>query len=173
MSSYEGGHMVAVNTVFNIHISQPFLARYAYGCNPPTTAPAHRRNLGCCCISRHHAEVAENLPKKRGTREFCVARTCRQPVHLVIAGGGRVLTSPQHVLPPILLQRGSTLPRGGCELTPPRVRPLSRAVRLRHRPLMPGTCGRPQPRTPHRWRGRGNGVRRGSQGLLRAHPSRL
>jgi|EP01047_Picozoa_sp_COSAG01_P037225 hypothetical protein len=29
MSSYEGGHMVAVNTVFNIHISQPFLARYA------------------------------------------------------------------------------------------------------------------------------------------------
>jgi hypothetical protein len=49
--------------------------------------------------------------------------------------------------------------RGRCELTPPRAPPLPRAVRLRHRPLMPGTCGRSQPRTPHRWRGRGNGVR--------------
>jgi hypothetical protein len=48
--------------------------------------------------------------------------------------------------------------RGRCELTPPRAPPLPRAVRLRHRPLMPGTCGRSQPRTPHRWRGRGNGV---------------
>ena len=124
----------------------------------PAQGAAHRRNLGCCCISRHHAEVAENPRKPRGTREFCAARTCRQPVHPVVAGGGRVLTSPQHVLPPILLQRGSTLPRGRCELTPPRAPPLPRAVRLRHRPLMPGTCGRSQPRTPHRWRGRGNGV---------------
>ena len=124
----------------------------------PAQGAAHRRNLGCCCISRHHAEVAENLPKKGGTREFCVARTCRQPVHLVIAGEGRVLTSLQHVLPPILLQRGSTLPRGRCELTPPRAPPLPRAVRLRYRPLMPGTCGRSQPRNLHRWRGRGNGV---------------
>eukprot|EP01049_Picozoa_sp_SAG25_P016289 SAG25_NODE_3669_length_1006_cov_3.315325_1_plen_185_part_10 len=73
----------------------------------PAQGAAHRRNLGCCCISRHHAEVAENPRKPRGTREFCVARTCRQPVHLVIAGGGRVLTSPQHVLPPILLQRAA------------------------------------------------------------------
>ena len=109
-------------------------------------------------IAAPHAEVAENPRKARGTRELCVARTCRQPVHPVVAGGGRVLTSPQHVLPPILLQRGSTLPRGRCELTPPRAPPLPRAVRLRHRPLMPGTCGRSQPRTPHRWRGRGNGV---------------
>jgi hypothetical protein len=128
----------------------------------PAQGAAHRRNLGCCCISRHHAEVAENPRKPGGTREFCVARTCWQPVHPVVAGGGRVLTSPQQARPPThpagALQRGSTLPRGGCELTPARVRPLPRAVRLRHRPLMPGTCGRSQPRTPHRWRGRGNGV---------------
>eukprot|EP01047_Picozoa_sp_COSAG01_P004855 COSAG01_NODE_161_length_23642_cov_713.337000_24_plen_193_part_00 len=79
------------------------------------------------------------------------------------------MACPRHVAPPhravlahvsrgAMLQRGSTLPRGRCELTPPRAPPLPRAVRLRHRPLMPGTCGRSQPRTSHRWRGRGNGV---------------
>jgi hypothetical protein len=53
MSSYEGGHMVAVNTVFNIHISQPFLrydvpgrilCRSPYSCMyGPARCAWHRR----------------------------------------------------------------------------------------------------------------------------------